>query len=445
MSARAYGLTFAFAITAIAAAVGGYNFAQRAPVGQTSSPAMRAADRPAAPDQKRVLYWYDPMVPAQRFNAPGKSPFMDMQLVPKYAGESVEGTVHIDAAVAQNLGMRLATVINDTLPMQVDAVGTLVFNERDRAIVQARADAFVERVYDRAPQDIVPRGAPLVDLLVPSWTAAGTELLALRAHGDLALLAAARARFRLLGAPPELIARVETGGKAEARLTVRAPIAGVIQALDVRNGMTVSAGDTLASINGLDPVWLEAAVPERALGEIGVGDPVTAMLRAFPGKIYTGQVIAILPQARLDTRTVTVRTALDNTDARLRPGMFAEVRIEAGEARPALLVPSEAVIRTGLRTLVYIATDNGNYQPRIVRTGREQGGRTEITEGLTEGEQVVASGQFLLDSTASLGAVLPVTNNAMSSDVTPEQPPADTHNEHNQHADPATHATGDTP
>ncbi len=445
MSARAYGLTFAFAITALSAAVGGYHFAQRAPVGQISSPSMRAADRPAAPDQKRVLYWYDPMVPAQRFDAPGKSPFMDMQLVPKYADESVEGTVHIDAAVAQNLGMRLAPVISDTLPMQVDAVGTLVWNERDRAIVQARADAFVERVYDRAPQDIVPRGAPLVDLLVPSWTAAGTELLALRAHGDLALLAAARARFRLLGAPPELIARVEAGGKADARLTVTAPIAGVIQALDVRNGMVVSAGDTLASMNGFDPVWLEAAVPERALGEIGVGDPVTAILRAFPANTYTGQVIAILPQARLDTRTVTVRTALDNPDARLRPGMFAEVRIEAGEARPALLVPSEAVIRTGLRTLVYIAGDNGNYQPRMVRTGREQGGRTEITEGLTEGEQVVASGQFLLDSTASLGAVLPVTNNAMSSDVTPEHPPADIHNEHNQHTDPATHATGDTP
>lgn len=445
MSARAFCLTIAFALTAIAAAIGGYYFAQRTPVMRTSASSMQAADLPAALGEKRVLYWYDPMVPAQRFDAPGKSPFMDMQLVPKYADESVEGTVHIDAAVAQNLGMRLATVVRDTLPVQVDAVGTLVLNERDRAIVQARADAFVERVYDRAAGDVIPRGAPLVDLLVPSWTAAGTELLALRAHGDFGLLTAARARFRLLGAPPELIARVEASGNAEARFTVTTPIGGVIQTMDVRNGMIVRAGDTLANINGLDPLWLEAAVPERALGDIVVGNTVTAVLRAFPGKTYTGQVIAILPEARVDTRTVTVRTSLDNADARLRPGMFADVRIEAGEPRATLLVPSEAVIRTGQRTLVYVATEGGRYQPRIVQTGREQGGRTEIVEGLTESQQVVASGQFLLDSAASLGAVLPAMDETQSPDVTPDHAAGSDHEAHIKQSGPTMDTAGDTP
>ncbi len=444
MSARAYGLTIAFALTAMIAAAGGYYFAQRALVMPAISSTTYASDKPAAAE-KRVLYWYDPMSPAQHFDAPGKSPFMDMQLVPKYAEESIDGTVQINPAAAQNLGMRLATVVNDTLAITVDAVGTLVLNARDSAVVQARADAFVERVYDRAVADVVSRGAPLVDLLVPSWTAAGTELLALRAHGDQALLDAARVRFRLLGAPPEVIERIEASGNAEARITVTTPIAGVLQTLEVRTGMTVRAGDTLASINGLDPVWLEAAVPERALGDIRVGNPITAVLHAFPGKTYRGEVIAILPQARLDTRTVTVRAVLSNSDVRLRPGMFAEVRIVAGNATPALLVPSEAVIRTGRRTLVYIATEGGGYQPRIVQTGREQGGRIEIVAGLEAGQKVVASGQFLLDSAASLGAVLPVTDDAMAVETEPAAAPTGNHDAHSTHANPGINTPGASP
>jgi Cu(I)/Ag(I) efflux system membrane fusion protein len=168
--------------------------------------------------------------------------------------------------------------------------------------------------------------------------------------------------------------------------------------------MTVTAGQTLAEVSGLGTVWVNAAIPEALAGQVRQGASVGVSLAAFPGETFTGRVSAVLPEAQGDTRTLTARIELPNRGGRLRPGMFATVQL--GEtSRPALLVPSEAVIRTGRRTLVMLALDGGRYQPAEVRVGREAGGRTEVLEGLAEGEKVVASGQFLLDSEASLSGV----------------------------------------
>jgi Cu(I)/Ag(I) efflux system membrane fusion protein len=387
---------------ALVAGGGGYLIGHR---GEAPAPAATVSA-----DGQKVLYYYDPMFPNQKFDKPGKSPFMDMQLVPKYAdGSGASGPagpagVSIDPAARQSLGMRIVAAKIGTLASSLDVTGTVDFNQRDIAIVQARSGGFVSRVYARAPGDLVRAGAPIADLLLPDWGGAQTEFLSVRRLGKPDLTAAGRQRLKLMGMSDGLIASVERTGRPNGIVTITTPIAGVIQTLDARAGVTLAMGQTLAQVNGLGTVWLNAAVPEARAGDVRIGQSAVATLTSFPGETFGGRVIAILPTTQADSRTLTVRVELPNRSGRLRPGMFATVAL-GGEAKPALLVPSEAVIRTGTRTLVMLATTDGRYHPAEVRIGRDAGGQTEILAGLAESEKVVASGQFLLDSEASLTGI----------------------------------------
>lgn len=391
-------ITLGLAAAAIALAAGGAGYG-------IATFSRDQAAVPGADAGRKILYWYDPMVPTQHFDKPGKSPFMDMQLVPKYADEGQsEAGITIDPARTQSLGLRVVEARMGSLGSSLTATGTIDFNQRDVAIVQARASGFVQRVYNRAPGDVIDAGAPLADLLVPEWAGAQAEYLAVRRTGDAALTRAARQRLALLGIPSSTIAAVERGGRPNNVITVSAPTGGVIKALGVRAGMTVAAGQTLAEINGLGTVWLNAAVPEAVAGQLKSGQPVQATLTAFPGQTLSGRVSAILPDIQTDSRTLTVRIELPNRGGRLKPGMFATVSF-GGSAQAALLVPSETLIRTGKRTLVMLALGKGRYRPAEVQVGRESGDATEIVAGLDEGDKIVASGQFLIDSEASLSGV----------------------------------------
>ncbi|MGH1449719.1 MAG: efflux RND transporter periplasmic adaptor subunit [Pseudomonadaceae bacterium] len=358
-----------------------------------------------AEQEREVLYWYDPMYPQQRFDQPGPSPFMDMDLVPRYAEPDAGGdgppAMRIDPDILQNLGVRLAPVTRGPVEVSITATGQLSFNQRDVAVVQARSQSFVERVYGLAEQDLVERGTPLADLLVPEWAAAQQEYLALRGLDEPRLLEAARQRMRLAGMPESLVDQVARHGKVQLVWTLTSPVGGVIQSLDVREGMTLAAGATLARINGLETVWLVVEVPEAQVAGLQAGQGVEAQLPAYPGETLQGEIQAVLPQANRDSRTVPVRIELSNAEQRLRPGMTAKVMM-ARQEDAALLVPTEALIRTGRRTLVMVAEEGGRFRPVEVRTGRETEDRTVILAGLEEGQQVVASGQFLLDSEASL-------------------------------------------
>ncbi|MDA8259004.1 MAG: efflux RND transporter periplasmic adaptor subunit [Betaproteobacteria bacterium] len=374
----------------------------------TSAPKMGKTE-PVIPqtrqDEAKVLYWYDPMVPQQHFDKPGKSPFMDMQLLPKYADASgAAAGVKIDPAVAQNLGMRLAKVERIPLVFQAQMTGIIGFNERDVAVVQNRSAGFVEHVWPLAPGDAVRAGQPLVEFLVPEWAAAQYELLAIRQSGDAALLAAARDRLRLLGMPERMISAVEQSGVVRSRHTVTAPIGGVIQSLDVRAGMTLMAGQTLSRINGLSTVWLEAAVPQALADRVGTGDRVTATVAGEKTPIE-GRVTSIVPVLQDATRTLRVRIELPNRNGHMRPGMSAQLSLQSNPRGTALAVPTESVIRTGKRALVMLADTQGRFTPVEVSLGEEIGDKTVITAGLEEGQQVVSSGQFLLDSEARLSGI----------------------------------------
>lgn len=380
----------------LVAGAGGYGLARLRPPSADPAPPAKTAER-------RILYWHDPMLPAERYPGPGKSS-MGMDLIPKYAEETGEAGVRIDPTSLQNLGGRVVVVTRGTLPSGLTATGVVDFNQRDVAIVQARAAGFVQRVYNRAPGDLVGAGAPLADLLVTEWGGAQAEYLAVRRAGDPGLARAARQRLVLLGMTDELIDRIDRTDRPQTVVTISTPTGGVIRTLSVRAGMTVMAGQTLAEVNGLGMVWVNAAIPEALAGQVRAGSPVSVTFAAFPGETFAGHVSTILPETQGETRTLTARIELSNRGGRLKPGMFATVQLGAAE-KPALLVPSEAVIRTGKRTLVMLALDGGRYQPAEIRTGREAGGRTEIVAGLAEGEKVVASGQFLIDSEASLSGV----------------------------------------
>lgn len=377
--------------------------------------ASLATARPEAPHssaaasvstgERRVLYWYDPMLPQQRFDKPGKSPFMDMQLVPKYADDAPVGGVAVDPRVAQTLGVRTATVTKQHLGILLQVPATVLLNERDVAIPQARTAGFVQRVARLAPGDVISAGALIAEVLVPEWAGAQQEFLAVRRTGDEALTSASRQRLLLMGMPMELVQRVERTGQVETVMAVHAPAGGLVQEVMVRQGMTVSAGMSLARITSLSTVWVEAALPEAQAGLARVGEQVEVALSAYPGKSLRGKVSAVLPETNAATRTLRVRADLANPGGRLRAGMFAQMRL-GGSSEEALVVPTEAVIRTGQRAIVYVVDRPGRFSPVEVRVGRELADKLEVLQGLQPGQQVVVSGQFLIDSEASMQGVL---------------------------------------
>src|SRR3954462_6787316 len=357
---------------------------------------------------RKILYWHDPMAPGQKFDKPGKSPFMDMQLVPVYADEGgTEGTVKIDSRMQQNLGVRLAEVRKGALAPTVEAVGTVGYNERDVALVQARANGFVERLHVRATLDPVRKGQPLAELYVPDWVAAQEEYLSARRMAGTrleALMDGALQRMRLAGMSEEHIRMVESTGKVHPRLTVTSPIGGVVAELGAREGMTVMSGAALFRINGLGTVWVNAEVRETQASEVRVGNPVEPRTPALPGKVFKGRVSAILPEVNPATRTLKARVEVANPGGELKPGMFATVNFTPATRKEALLGPTEAGIQTGKRIVVVVAQGEGKFAPVDVEIGIESNGQTEIRKGLEAGQKVVVSGQFLIDSESSLRA-----------------------------------------
>ena len=358
---------------------------------------------------RKILYYHDPMVPGNKFDKPAKSPFMDMMLVPVYAdGDADQGRVTVSPRIQQNLGVRTAEVTEGSVSPQVSVVGSIAFNERDQAIVQARAVGYVERLQVRATLDRVAKGQTLAELYVPDWVAVQEEFLSLRRMqgNDLATLVdGARQRMRLAGMSDAQIQQLERSGKTDARVAIVAPLSGVVVELLAREGMTVMPGATLFRINSLSTVWANAEVPESQSALLRPGTRVRALSPAVPGSIFEGKVQALLPEVNLGTRTLKARLELANPGGKLVPGMSVQMQFMDIPAGKALLVPSEAVIQTGKRAVVMLAEANGRFRPVNVEVGMESGGQTEIKRGLQAGQRVVVSSQFLIDSEASLKGV----------------------------------------
>ena len=355
---------------------------------------------------KRVLYWYDPMLPQERYPGPGKSS-MNMDLIPKYADEAGEGGVTVSPSVVQNLGIRLARVeVRDIAPV-VRAVGRVDFDQRLVSEVQTLTPGFVENLTVRAEGEPIGAGRVIAQVYSPELLAAQNEykaLLTTRSPAAASLRRAARSRLLLLGAPSSLVARLERGGAAQRTYPVITRTSGVVTAIGARPGAQVGLGQSIVTIQGLSRVLVIADVPEASLGNIRVGQPAEITFPAYAGDVRQGRVDYIFPSLNTQSRTAQVRITIPNPGGRLKSGMFANVTLQ-GAGGMAIVVPSEAVIDTGRRQVV-IVKRSGSFVPQEVRIGRDYDQWTEITAGLRPSEQVVASGQFLIDSEASLSGFL---------------------------------------
>ena len=379
-------------------------------VGLFQRPRNAAPERPTACGNTAPSYWYDPMRPTEHFDKPGKSPFMDMQLAPKCAASpavmpgasTAPGSIEVDSRVVQNLGVRLSPVEQGSFARGVDTVGLVGVDEHRIEAIQVREPGWVEQLDVRAVGDAVRRGQELAGIYSPALLATQQEFLIARDSNDPHLIEAARTRLALFGLSTEQIAHIEQTGKPERRVAYYAPFDGFVMELGVRQGAAVEPGTTLFQLARLDSVWITAEVPETQAAWIKPGDPAEVQVPALPGTPFKGQVDYLYPELTQSTRSLKVRVVVNNPGYALRPGMFAAAHFRGAPLENALTIPSEAVIKTGTRSIVVIADDGTHFRPVVVRVGTEHGDRSEILDGLTMGQNVVASGQFLIDSEASL-------------------------------------------
>jgi Cu(I)/Ag(I) efflux system membrane fusion protein len=392
-------------VLAVLLAAGGYY------AGKHSTHSAIVVATPAAQQaERKVLYWHDPMFPQQKFDKPGKSPFMDMQLVPVYADEKGDQSgVTVSARVQHNLGIRTAQAEIAQIRQEIPAVGTVQADERRIVRAEVRATGWVEKLHLRAVNDPVRAGQVLAEIYAPELLAAQEEYLLARRMAqanpaDEPLARAARSRLVQLGLPEGEIARVEQSGSASRRVPIIAPISGVVTELGVREGAMVQAGAPVFTLSDLSSVWVVIDVPEAQGAALRQGMRAEVGGQTLPGKTFAGRVDYVYPELNAQTRTLKARITLPNPRLELKPGMYANVLLVSG-TRKMLTVPSEALIQTGTRT-VAIVMDGDRFRPATVKTGAEMGGRTEILSGIKELERVVVSGQFLIDSEASLRTTL---------------------------------------
>lgn len=381
-------------LLAVLAGLGGYELGRGRDEAQTQSAG------------KRILYWYDPMVPNEHYPGPGKSS-MNMALQPKYADEGSAGGVAVSPAVMQNLGVRLAKVEVRDLARAIRSVGHVDFDQRLITQVQTLTPGFVERLAVRAEGEPIGAGRVIAQVYSPDLLGAQNEyraLLASRSIVSANLRTAARSRLLLLGAPAALVARLDRGGAPQRTYPVIARSSGVVTAIGARPGAQVTPGQSIVTIQGLGQVLVVADVPEASLASVRLGQPAEISFPAYPGDARRGVVDYIFPALTAQSRTGQVRITLPNPGGRLKQGMFANVTLQ-GAGGTAIVVPSEAVIDTGRRQVVIVKSGNG-FVPQEVKTGRDADEWTEIVAGLQPGQQVVASGQFLIDSEASLQGYL---------------------------------------
>jgi Cu(I)/Ag(I) efflux system membrane fusion protein len=367
-------------------------------------PAAATAASEAAGGERKVLYWHDPMRPEARFDKPGKSPFMDMDLVPVYADEA-GAAVRVPSAIQQSMGLRTAPARRGDIWRHVRAVGYVGYDEERVHHVHPRAPGWIEKQQVRAAGEAVQKGQVLYEYYAPDIANALQELKLARSTGrELGL--SARSRLKLYEVPDSVIAAIEKGGEAPRTVPVVAPASGTVAALAVRHGMYVTPALETYSIADLSEVWVTVEVLEQQMAGVAVGRPAAIRVAALPGRSFEGLVDYLYPEMDPKSRALKVRLRLPNPEGLLRPNMLADAEIFGGPKRDLLLIPREALIETGAGARVIRRLPDGAFQPVAVNTGLRGGESVEILSGLAEGDEVVVSGQFLLDSESSLRASL---------------------------------------
>lgn len=358
-------------------------------------------------NEKLPLYWVAPMDPNYRRDKPGKSP-MGMDLIPVYeenaSGGAGPGTINISPSVENNLGVRTESVQRRALHVPIRTVGYVQYNEDTLVHIHPRVEGWVDTLHVKASGEYVKKGEPLYSLYAPELVNAQEELLIAMRRGNEDLISAARSRLDALQMPKDAIRSLISTKKVRQTITFSAPQTGFVDNLNIREGFFIKPGNTILSIGALDEVWVDAEIFERQSEQVKVGFPVTMTLDFLPGIKWEGEVDYVYPTLEQSTRTLRVRLRFKNQDYVLKPNMFAQITIHADLDSSNVLVPSEAVIRTGTQDRVVLALGDGQFKSIAVDVGRVVNEYTEILTGLSDGDEIVTSAQFLLDSESSISS-----------------------------------------
>jgi Cu(I)/Ag(I) efflux system membrane fusion protein len=364
-----------------------------------------SVEPPSADAKNKPLYWVAPMDANYQRDKPGKSP-MGMDLIPVYDQGSSDsdigsGTIRISPDVENNLGVRIVSTQRMALISEIKTVGYVQYDEDKLVHIHPRVEGWIEKLFVKAAGDPVEKGQPLYNIYSPALVNAQEELILALDRKNQRLIRAAEDRLKALQIPASAINKLKKTKKVSQTITFFAPQSGVVDNLNIREGFFVKPGTTLMSIGALDQVWVEAEVFERQAFQVTAGIPVTMTLDFLPGKVWQGKVDYVYPTLDIKTRTLKVRLRFNNENRQLKPNMFAQVVIHAQSDNDTLLVPKEAVIRTGNMDRVVLSLGEGRFKSIAVKLGRMDENNAEILSGLNNGDKVVASAQFLLDSESS--------------------------------------------
>jgi Cu(I)/Ag(I) efflux system membrane fusion protein len=386
---------------------GGYWFAQQ-----------KAAPLSAVPEQAQPLFYRNPMNPAVTSPTPMQDS-MGMDYVPVYAGADTReaaGTVSIDPVVVQNIGVRTAIAMTESISRTVRTVGRVEFSEERMTRLHLKVQGWIEAMRVDKTGESVAKDDILLSIYSPILVATQEEyLLALNnlaalqdsafaeiREGARELVRSSRERLQFLDVPEHQILELEQSHAIKKQLHVHSPAAGTVLHIGARPGQYVTPQTEIYMLADLHQVWVLADIYENEIPWVKVGDSVEMTLASVPGKTFAGELSYIYPYAEETTRTTKVRLIFDNEDLLLRPDMFADIAIFSDARSNALVVPAEAVVRSGVRPLIFVVREPGKFEPRSVVLGIESNGRVEVIDGLGAGEEVVTSAQFLLDSESRL-------------------------------------------
>ncbi|EGR0088485.1 efflux RND transporter periplasmic adaptor subunit [Vibrio vulnificus] len=369
--------------------------------------AMAATDNKAS---NEPLYWVAPMDPNYKRDKPGKSP-MGMDLIPVYADDLAgandkPGTVKIDPSVENNLGVKTAAVELAKLSPRIETVGYIAFDESQLWQTNVRVSGWVEKLYINAVGEQVKKGEVLFTLYSPELVKAQEELLNAKRTGRDGLVKGATERLLSLGVDREQLNQVIRRGKASQTIEIKALANGVIASLNIREGGYLSPAQAVISAGPLNEVWVDAEVFERQAHWLTNGSQASMTLDALPGKAWQGEVDYVYPILDPKTRTLRMRLKFANPNGELKPNMFANITLQPVSDSEVLTVPKSSVIRSGGMTRVVLAEGEGKYRSARIETGREADDKVEVLQGLNQGDRIVTSAHFMLDSESSQSADL---------------------------------------
>ncbi len=369
---------------------------------------------------KKIKYWVAPMDPTYIRDEPGKSP-MGMDLVPVYEEESGEkeptSTIRIDPVTVQNMGVRTALVQKKPLVKYIRAVGNIRTDETKLYEINTKFAGWIEKLYVQFEGEVVRKGQPLFDIYSPQLVSAQEEyLLALRQYEDLSssgypsiregaerLLQASRTRLLYWDHTDEQIREIERTGKTRKTVTIHSPVSGVVVIRKATEGSYFKAGKRMYKIADLSTVWVDVEIYEYDLPWIHQGMAAEMELPYAPGKRFHGKVLYIYPYLNPQTRTATLRLEFPNPNYELKLDMYANVYLKSTVSEESLVIPQESLIRSGVRNLVFISLGKGRFEPREIKLGLEgNDNEYQVLEGLSEGEEIVTSAQFMFDSESRL-------------------------------------------